>query len=434
MKDKRNINSAKKNKVKTHTIKNIFKSLISNQAAIDNRGMKLYASLIMLVLIVFIPWIPILSSGYTANGGKVFDTGNNFDVSTAFKSLIQDEQYFDDSLIIKTNDGGSYYLDMIFKDEYVGNADDENYNWPLEFDGKSDKKLLKSSYIDIVGKGANKSVTKPTEIEQTYYFDAVGTSVLADKTVTNDDGTTTTNKEMQRRVFLQMYYFPTLSQKDPSYKQYLSNFVDMVILQKNITGTAAKAPTSFCFVLKDYIEVNFYQFNSTITQASAGSYKGDLASGFKKCDITSGKSFKNFLTDSGKLSTEDAFKTNFVSLMDKSSRDYTIRTTWIQILTNTLISLGLGLISTLLLFFFYRRKTSIYKSKKWYTNLFEAFKTYTGLAFTPALLTMILTFFAPQMSTIALIGCNLIRVVFSMNKICPPAAQAQAKPVYQARS
>ena len=58
------------------TITLLFKSLLSNQAAVDNRKMKWYFTLIVFLLAVFLPWIPFLSSGYRTDSSQVFKSGN----------------------------------------------------------------------------------------------------------------------------------------------------------------------------------------------------------------------------------------------------------------------------------------------------------------------------------------------------------------------
>ena len=414
------------------TVKNIFKSLFSNQAALDNRKMKWYVTLIMFVLAVFLPWIPTLSSGYRSNGGAIFANKNNFEVSTALKHVIAEEDYF--KTIKINNKDGAYSLDMNGLDDeafYGERSMDDKYIWDNELNGVSDKALLKDTYKDI----QTPVITTPSNIkgDKIYFFDAIGANVTVTKTEKASDsaGTTTTTTTVERRVYLELYMFPELSAKNADTMQYLRNFTTTVVLNKDVNGVNHRVPHSYMILLQDYMEVYFYPFTATTaTVAASGSYAGKLDEGFAKVDLNGATTLYDFMLSKGELNIQDGFTKNFIALTDGAAREYTIYATWMQVLTLTIAGAASILICTLLIFIFFKRKTSIYRD----SNFFHAINTAVNMSITPALLSMIFGFFTSNYSMMAIIGCNLIRAVFVMNRICPPQTADTSKPVYQARS
>ena len=414
------------------TVKNIFKSLFSNQAALDNRKMKWYVTLIMFVLAVFLPWIPTLSSGYRSNGGAIFANKNNFEVSTALKHVIAEEDYF--KTIKINNKDGAYSLDMNgLNDEafYGERSMDDKYIWDNELNGVNDKALLKDTYKDI----QTPVITTPSNIkgDKIYFFDAIGANVTVTKTEKASDsaGTTTTTTTVERRVYLELYMFPELSAKNADTMQYLRNFTTTVVLNKDVNGVNHRVPHSYMILLQDYMEVYFYPFTATTaTVAASGSYAGKLDEGFAKVDLNGATTLYDFMLSKGELNIQDGFTKNFIALTDGAAREYTIYATWMQVLTLTIAGAASILICTLLIFIFFKRKTSIYRD----SNFFHAINTAVNMSITPALLSMIFGFFTSNYSMMAIIGCNLIRAVFVMNRICPPQTADTSKPVYQARS
>lgn len=414
------------------TVKNIFKSLFSNQAALDNRKMKWYVTLIMFVLAVFLPWIPTLSSGYRSNGGAIFANKNNFEVSTALKHVIAEEDYF--KTIKINNKDGAYSLDMSGLDDeafYGERSMDDKYIWDNELNGVSDKALLKDTYKDI----QTSVITTPSNIkgDKIYFFDAIGANVTVTKTEKASDsaGTTTTTTTVERRVYLELYMFPELSAKNADTMQYLRNFTTTVVFNKDANGVNHRIPHSYMILLQDYMEVYFYPFTATTaTVAASGSYAGKLDEGFAKVDLNGATTLYDFMLSKGELNIQDGFTKNFIALTDGAAREYTIYATWMQVLTLTIAGAASILICTLLIFIFFKRKTSIYRD----SNFFHAINTAVNMSITPALLSMIFGFFTSNYSMMAIIGCNLIRAVFVMNRICPPQTADTSKPVYQARS
>ncbi len=419
------------------TIKNIFKSLFSNQAALDNRKMKWYYTMILFVLAVFLPWIPTLTNGYKSNGGAVFASKNNYEVSTALKHVISEEDYFK-TIKIQKDEAGAYSLDMsgLDNEAFYGVTDsstENKYNWNNEINGTSDKALFKGQYADIAGSGASPYVKNPTNGTKDYYFDGIGADVTVEETKTSSTsgGTTETIKKVERRVYLELYMFPNLSRNDPDAVRYLSNFTTTVILGKDINGANHIVPHSYCFLLKDYIGVYFYPFTATTsTTASSGNYVGKLDEGFANLNAEADQTLTDYILEKGELNIEDGFAKNFVNITDASSRQYTIYATWMNILTTTIAVVACLLVSSVLIIIFFKRKSSVYRD----SNFWHAINTAIGMGVTPSLLAMIFGFFMSSYMMMILIAANLIRAVFIMNRICPPAVQDTSKPVYQARS
>lgn len=414
-----------------NSIKLLFKSLVSNQAAIDNRKMKWYITIVVLIFSVFLPWIPVLSSGYTSNGGTIF-TSSNYEVSTALKHVIAEEAYFKE--INVKDENGNFYFDMNFSSDnystHSDKVDDSEIGWSTEYNGKNPKALYKSQYKD----DATSVITNSTSLSYEYYFDAVGVDVLVDKTST-DSSSTTTEKVQERRVYLEAYYFPELSSTDENCAQYLSNFVVSIVLDQDAQGVIHQAPRSYMVVLKDYLQVIFYPYTSTTeTTSYSGYYTGLVNEGLKSLGGETGRSitFYNLLTNNGTLNIDEAYETNFVSFADKSARKYTIANVWRNILIVSIAVVATILINSILLIVFFKRKSSIYRD----SNYWHAINTAVSMSLCPSLIAMVIGFMSSNYTTMVIVAANLIRAIFSMNKISPPSNDqaASSKPVYQARS
>ena len=61
-------------------LKYIFKSLYSNQTIINGRKKKWYFALLFFIIGVFLPWIPVLSSGYTTDASTIVTNTVNYEV------------------------------------------------------------------------------------------------------------------------------------------------------------------------------------------------------------------------------------------------------------------------------------------------------------------------------------------------------------------
>ncbi len=414
------------------TLKNIFKSLYSNQAALDNRKMKWYVTLAMFVLAVFLPWIPTLSTGYKTNGGATFSSKSNYEVSTALKHVISEEDYFKTITIAEKDGVRTLDLSGLNNESFYGDkSSDDKYNWTNELNGTSDKALYRSTYVDKINDGAGNYVKTATDLEKIYYFDSIGADITVTNTTKNSDGTENTTKTTERRIYLELYMFPELSRNDENVSLYLSNFVSSVILYQDLNGVNHNVPHSYMLLLKDYMLVSYYPFTATTSTTSAsGSYVGKLDLGLAKMNLNGSTTLYDFILNKGELNIQDGFTTNFVSLANESARDYTIHSTWMSVLTLTIAGAASILVSSILVIIFFKRKSSIYRE----SNYFHAINTSVNMSITPALLSMIFGFFASNYSMMIIIGANLIRAVFIMNRICPPTTADTSKPVYQARS
>ena len=411
------------------TIKLLFKSLWSNQAAVDNRKMKWYWTLIVLLLSVFLPWIPFLSNGYTADCASCFKASNS-EVNTALKSVIHEEEYFSKIGIAK--EGDDYVLDYSGLDAYADVSSSDN-QWQNEFNGTNSMPLFQGEYLDV----SSVIITETSGLpRQTYYFDCVGTDVLVEKTTSNSDGTSTTTTEIERRVYLEMYYFPTLSYSSESLT-FLTNFTKQVVLNMDNNGVVNSPYRSYCFFLKDYTEFYFYNYNTTNTNGttinSNYTYVGDLSQGFRvdeeKTLAYLNRPFVDYITEDNSLSIEDSFTNNFCGLLHEAGRKYALKGVWVNVGVLSACTVCSILISVILVFIFLKKKNSIYRD----SNFFHAINISVGMSVTPSLLGLIFGFFMSDYAIMFIIAAHLIRAVYVMNKICPPQYADSSKPVYQAR-
>ena len=429
-----------------NTLKNIFKSLYSNQAALDNKKMKWWVTIIIFVFSVFLPWIPALTSGYQTNGGAIFTAAGDFEVSTALKHVIYEEQYFKGITVNQNSSTGNYLMDMEFASDYYGVGDstdpayDSSFNWDNEYNGTSTKALLKDVYTD---RGTN-LISKPTNLSVDYYFDAIGKDVTVEVANTSDTSSTAIETKVERRVYLEVYFFPTLNSSTEGYSQYLTNFTNTVILNKDSNGVIHNAVRSYVLILQDYMEVYYYPFKTTTKTSTTSSsttavspsatYAGNLNDAFNSLNVATGTSLYNLFNDDkeGKYNTiNEKFNGNFVTFADKAARGFTIYKTWMNVLTLSIAAVASILVSSILVIIFMKKKNSIYRE----SNYWHAINTSVSMGLCPSILSMAFGFFASQFTTMILIAANLMRAVFIMNKICPPAMASgnSNKPVYQAR-
>lgn len=397
------------------TLKNIFKGLFSNQACIDNRKMKWYLTLLLVVLAVFLPWIPNLSSGYQKNGGAIFSSPN-YEVDTALKHMFNKEEYFKQIKVMEN--GENLELDYRGLAPYAADKESDTSNWENEFNGTN----LSPLYVFEQEYGSLKS---------TVYFDAIGATITEETEQKNSDGSITIVTEEKRRVYLQAYFIQDLSSTTAGFNDYVTSFIDGVILDKNVaTGELKKDPTSFAIFAKDYVAFFFYSFAATKASASpAASYVGNLSLGLKALGAQNGVALIDLLK--GEDPTSDGMA-GFVSLTHEASRPYLIKSVWMNILTLSCVTVISILVAAVLIIIFFKKKNSLYRE----ANFFHAINTAVGMSLTGSLLAMIFGFFNPSYCTMIIIGALLIRSVFSMNKISPvPGASGkQDKPIYQARS
>lgn len=433
-------------------ISTIFKSMISNQAVIDCRKNPWWIGLIMAILTIFLPWIPSLSAGYTANTASALTSSMNYDIDKGFKSVLNSD-YFQKGITIKKDGEGKYYLDYNFADMYVEATSSSDYE--NEYNGTNEKALVKSTFSDV--KTANDALeyykkttsysTKLSDLKGPnnggfdYYYDCV--SVETTNTITPSTNTSTATptdtsvvyENSGRDVFLQSYYIPDLSSSMTNYSQWLSNFASSVIL--NMTSISAdtsnRFPHSYAIWAKDFVAIAYYPIKSTKSSiGAAGSYSGTLNDGFASEQGLEEKNFYSYLAGEEKDVTK-IYSGKFATFLHEAGRPAYLRSVWINIGILSAVAAGSILVASLLLFFFHKRRTSIYRD----VNYFHALNEACYLSFTPALITMIVGFFSAKYVYMILVGAVLMRTVFSMSKICPPPTDdgnGSNKPLYQARS
>lgn len=419
----------------------ILKSLFSNQAAIDNRKNKWYLTLITFIFIVFLPWIPYLSSGYTANTASLFTqtASSNYDIDKGFKATIV-KDYFKNGVVIKKNSNNEYYFEYDFTNQYTESAGD----FDNEYLGTNTKELYKGTFSDTSGgtnhiSSSTTYVKDYTSMKKEYYFDciSVSNSDVIDPSKSSSSTSTSSTIEYEDNgytYFLENFYLPELSNTEEKYMTYLNNFVSSVVLNVDSTGKANSYPHSYAIWGQNFILAVVYPLKSSKSSLSVkGSYSGVINYGFNGADIQAGTSFYKYLSEDGKLSITDTYTKGFAEFLNQAGKPAYIRSTWMNIGILSAVVVGTVLVASLLLLFFFKRKTSLYRE----SNYLNAISSAVYFTSTGALFGFVLGFFLTQWVYFAIIGITLIRLIFGSNKICPPPAangQSGSKPLYQARS
>lgn len=392
-------------------MKNLFKSILSNQAVLDSRKTKWYIVLVMFVLNMFIPWIPALTKGYQTNGAAFLNASTNNEIEKGFKSLLN-KDYFK-NITIEQNADGSYYLDYsaLENEEYFSA---ENGGYVNEYNGTNTKELYRDSYTN-----------SDTNETHTYFYDVISVEADAIATKTTAATSSTTDYENNgRNTYLQAYFFTDKDITTP----WLSSFVMKVILNYDKQNKPQNYPHSYALFNTGDVRVVSYPLKAAkvSTQAST-SYYGSVSTGFK--NVETGTKLGAYLFE-GNGTTETAM-TNFTTFLYNANRPSNIVATWYNCLYLSIFAFGAMIVASLVLLFLNKRKTSIYRD----TNYWECIKEAVILCFTPAVIAMAIGFMNFTYGVVAIIGAALIRVVWMSSKICPPAVQgSNDKPLYQARS
>lgn len=426
------------------TIGLIFRSLYSNQAVIDSRKNKWYVALCIFVLSIFLPWIPSLSKGYTSNTASFLLATQNYDIDKGFKATLNSD-YFKNGVLIKKDSEGSYYFDYKFSNSDFSEVDSDFDN---EYNGTNSKALYKGKFADETSSQTSdfshlrfptSYCTSFSHLAYEYYFDniSVTTSDAIEAPSTSTSSSTSSDSveyETGINVFMENFYIPQLSMKTENYSKFLNNFVASVMLEMKKDETKAnRYPHSYTIWAKDFVMVAVYPLRASKSSIQvAASYSGDINSGFDGATIEEGTSFYKYLSNDGELDISKVYQDSLVNYFHQAGRPAYIRSVWVNIGILSAIVAGCVLVASLLLLWFNKKKTSVYRDSNYWNCLNEAI--YFSL--TPSLIGMIFGFFNAQMVNVIIIGANLMRVVFSMNRICPPPMDNGGgnKPLYEARS
>ncbi len=419
-------------------LKYIFKSLYSNQTIINGRKKKWYFALLFFIIGVFLPWIPVLSSGYTTDASTIVTNTVNYEVDKGIMELLE-QDYFREITI----DGG-FNLEAI-GDESKGYINTSNNSYTNELNGNnSEFDLAYGVYSDGYGDisampGAHFAPSSTsyvnaqglaTDIIQEFYFDAftTPTSDLIDpspNSSSTSSGVIYENNGLVTRLLV--YIFPDLEVYASSENtQFLTNFIATVILNLDANSSAQYFPHSYLIITKDALALTIYPLKSARTNSSYASYTGQVKEGVKEADIVNGVNFYNYL--SADTSNRQEVFTNLMTFLNTCARPSVIYSTWLNVAILVGSYCATALVASIFLIIFHKRKKSIYRD----TNYWECIKESVTLLFTPALLAMAIGFMSFQYELIALIALGLIRVVWMHNKVCPPTAK-DSKPLYQAR-
>lgn len=427
----------------------LFKSLYSNKVIIEGRKKPWFFALIFFILGIFLPWIPTLSTGYTSDPSSFISQQVNYEIDKGLTMLTESVGF--DAVTIQKNGDGEYYLDMEGLSEAT--FQESNVNTGLEscqqeYDGTNEKSLGMGFYGEGVrnpdeGKGETFPVSPyitSTGTESglgfTFYFDAMminGSEYPSidpssgDETQTSD--TETTYEDNGNTYFLLAYYIPGLDVASEKGSQYFINFVYSVILDVDKEGSKIENfPHSYIVFAENAFSLVTYPVRSAKTNSYGHSYmNGDFNDAVSLESPASGTSLKAFMTRNG--DENDDVIASLRAFFHDGRKQSTIVSAWVTCGILSAVYAGLVLLSSGILIFLAKRKTSAYRD----TNYWEAIKESVTLAFTPALLAMIVGFFGGSEMVIgALVLCILMRVIWMNSKICPPTP-TDNKPLYQAR-
>jgi len=421
----------------------LFKSLYNNDAVIQGRKKPWYFAAVLFVLGVFLTWIPFLSSGYTSNNSALLTSTSNQEIDKGFKATFN-EAYFD-GLTFKKDDKGMY-LDM---DKTVLDANSlitteeavKNSLYTNEYNGTGTTALAKCTFVDTTSGSTGDyagqvffdtgAIKNPTNTATEFYFDCI--SVPKSGEIENGTSSSSTSSSTSvvyedngNTIYLEAFYFPTLDTRNTVDSNIRSNFISSVILKADAKNALGAFPHSFAIYTKDSLYVATYALKSSKSNSAKGTYSGyffDADSNF------SGKTFKaSLLGNEGKNNITDQYAV-FASFLNGAATAIVHRNVWINIGILSAVVAGSVLVGAVILIIMHKRKTSVYRD----TNFFECLKESGTLSFSPCLIAMIIGFLSSSYAIMAVIGCILLRVIWMMNKICPPVTQ-ENKPVYKARS
>lgn len=396
-------------------MKNLFRSIFSNQAVLDGRKTKWYFILAMFVLSIFLPWIPALSKGYQTDGSAFLTATNNNEIDKGFKTILG-KDYFK-NITIEQNADGSYFLNYAALNDAAYYSEDEA-DFENEYNGTNTKELFRSEYT------YTNATTKATETHA-YYFDCI--SVEKEEIAQPSTSATTSTVVYEnngRNTYLQAFFF---ADKNVS-ASWLSDFLMHIVFRYDDKNKPQRYPHSYALFNTDEIRVASFPLKTSLTATKAGSsYYGSVKVGFK--NVVTGTKLGAYLY-SDSTSVEAATK-KFQSFLYQASRPSTIKSVWYNCLYLTIFAFAAMLIASLILLFLNKRKTSLYRD----TNYWECMKEAVLLSFSPCLISMAIGFMNFTYGVVAIVACILIRVVWISSKITPPPTQGgNSQPLYQARS
>lgn len=412
----------------------IGKSLYSNQAAIDGRKNSWYWTLLIFILSIFIPWIPYLSRGYTANTSAILTSTSNNEIDKGFKQLLS-EDYFK-GVVFQTNDSGEWILSYDIDASYYST----DTSWTTEYEGNNTVELMKGTYTDSAESASAYLANSYTDKQITYYFDCIS---VDNSTLIDTDGMTSSSSSSSssstssgyedngRTTYLEVYFAPDTYLQDGEDRQVLNNFAASVILNVDANGTAQNYPHSYLIMGADYISLAVYSIKSTKSSISPTStYSGYISDGVAENLPTAGQTFYSYVAGDD-TSVIDIFNNGFASFCDRAGRPTYIHSIWVNIGILTAVTAGTILVAGILMLIFSKRKMSLYRD----TNFWQALTEGVNMSLSPAIIAMIIGWMSLQYIYVMIVGLILMRAIFSMNKLVPaPGQDSDNKPLYQARS
>ena len=432
----------------------LLKSLYSNHVILEGRKKPWYFTLIFFVIGIFLPWIPLLSSGYTSDSSTFITATQNHEIDKGLLMLSKEKSF---NQVTIGQEEGEYFLDMSGlsdTDFLAENVDTSENSWQNEYDGINEKEMALGFYVDNADRTGlpdnvqgqvfeassyvESNVDSMTGLGQAFYFDALMVDTAEYPTIdpvpsTSSSSSSSGNKieyeDNGKTYFLLAYYLPDLDTTTKNGAQYLVNFIYSVVLGVDSSDGQSFShwPHSYIVFTKDSFSLVTYPLRSAKTNRYAASYMdGRFNDAVAGQEPAVGTGLQDFFYRND--ADNDQALSNIRVFFNAGHRQNVIRSTWINCGILAAVYAGLVLVSSGIIMFLVKRKTSIYRE----TNYWEAIKIAVTLSFTPALLSMIVGFMSFEYGVGALVLCILFRVIWMNNKICPPAP-TDNKPLYQAR-
>ena len=409
-------------------LKYLFKSLFSNKTIVEGRHKPWYFAIIFFILGVVLTWIPVLTSGYTTNNSTFFTISSSQEADRGLNYMLS-QQYFQEGITIAEdpNDSDKLALNLTGVDSFA--RDD---TWNNEYDGVIDngKPLIRAEFTDNNDSFLHNNIA-PTNLTNTYYFDAVAvdTSDSIDQNNSSTSSTSDTENTSKRSIVLEIYFLPDvyITSGNSQMSNYFSNFISGIILGVNNAGDATRYSHSYIIFTPDSISIAVAPLVSSVGGAFVHAQSGYINDGLKYLKAETGNTLYSYLNNVENKTRLEAFADFFHNTAKQSQ----ITSVWINIGILSGVVVGLELLSAVVIFFLHRRKTSAYKDVNFWTAMKEAMT----LGFTPCILGMALGFMGFVYNITLVVSGILLRTVWINNKISPISTDNNSnKPLYQARS
>lgn len=422
--------------------KYIGKSIFSNQAVIDGRKKPWYFAVLIALLNIVLIWIPLLTKGYQTDGAQFIKTDKNAQIDTGFKTLFG-KDYFK---AVSIGDDGedkilTYDTDMLNSKSNKDSAAVTNIRNHVT----STNELGKGFFVDSTSAGATytdkelkvaSTATDHTDKSADFFYASICSNTApidtpAVEATSSSSSSTTVYDNSGYTTYLDIYFVPTLSQKDmgSSYSTFRTNFINSVVFALDTNKTPTNFLHSFVIFGQDDVVIEAFPLKSSTSSSVLGSLSAAVREGTDKQTMNGTLYSFLYSGENGKTNTTEEAYASFGEWMRRGTRSTQIRSTWANVGIMSAIAVATMFITGLIAFIMEKKKTSTVEANFW-----QGMDQGITLSFTPSVIGMAFGFFNQMYAMVFFIGAAMLRVVWMANRINPPMGQQENKPVYQARS